>query len=241
MEETVYDQQQTQIPKWARSWESRSKLIAAICYIFGVISLTTLPTLIIAYTFSLITLVSMRISFILLLKRYLIITPFLLLMTLPLFSQYTMDNALFASLIIIKAFTSMTVITILLETQSLDTLMNSLTGLKMPPMLITILILSYRYVFLFLDDISRMMTAAKSRFFKGELGVRSLRVYGHFIASLLIKALHRSDKMYEAMASRGFNGQLAFQSTKKVGYHDIFKTCLTVIVIALLIIFERTS
>ncbi|MUK88542.1 hypothetical protein GMD78_09085 [Ornithinibacillus sp. L9] len=228
------------IPNGATSWEARSKLIAAICYIFGVISLETPSMLLLTYILVVIFFLFIRISFSLLLKRYLIITPFLLLMTVPLLWQYSTDHALFALAIIIKAFTSMTVITIVLETQSLDDLMNSLVGLKMPPVLVTILILSYRYVFLFLDDIDKMLTAAKSRFFSGGLRIASLKIYGHLIASLLTKAIQRSDKMYEAMASRGFTGKLTFQNVQKIGHLDLIKTSCTIILILCFIVVEKS-
>ncbi|MFD2043527.1 cobalt ECF transporter T component CbiQ [Ornithinibacillus salinisoli] len=238
MDNIAKDKQGT-IQNWANSWESRAKLIAAICYIFGVISLESPHTLFIAYTLALFLFLLIRISFFLLLKRYLIITPFLLLMTIPLLWQYSVENAIFSIIIIMKAYISMTVITIVLETQSLDDLINGLAGLKLPPILITILILSYRYVFLFLDDIERMITATKSRFFHGGIRINSLKVYGHLIASLLFKAIQRSEKMHEAMVSRGFTGSLTFQNTNTPKLSDIFKSCFAISIIIFLIVLEK--
>lgn len=227
------------ITNWAFSWDSRAKLIAGFCYIFGVISLTSIPVALLAYSLSILVLIFMRISVRTLLTRYLIITPFLLLMTVPFLWNPGEDNLIFASLIILKAFTSMTVITIILESESLDELMNSLAGLKIPTVLITIIILSYRYVYQFLDDLERMLTAVKSRFFRGSIRLKNLNVYSKIMAALLIRALDRSDKMYQAMASRGFNGAFPLKKMGKIGRKDIFKTSLVILIIVIFIVIER--
>ncbi|GAE24894.1 hypothetical protein JCM9140_857 [Halalkalibacter wakoensis JCM 9140] len=230
------------ISKWALSWEPRAKLIAAVLYIFGVISLSSPIMITIAYLITFIAVFLMGISITLLLKRYLIILPFLLLMTLPLVfgqgSAFSVDHLSFAIVIFLKAFTSMTVITIILDTQSLEQFMTSLSHLKVPPVLITVLMLSYRYVFLFLDDIQKMQTAAKSRFFKGGIGLSQLKIYGQLTGCLLRKSLDRSDKVYEAMASRCFNGQLQFSSPKLITKLDLTKTISVIFIISVLIGFE---
>lgn len=231
--------QSATITNWAFSWDPRAKLMAGFCYIFGVISLTSIPVTILAYSLSIIVLIFMRISIRLLLTRYLIITPFLLLMTVPFLWNPGEDNLIFAGLIILKAFTSMTVITIILESESLDELMNSLAGLKIPTVLITIIILSYRYVYQFLDDLERMLTAVKSRFFRGSIRLKNLNVYGKLMAALLIRALDRSDKMYQAMASRGFNGAFPVERMEKIGLNDIFKTSFVILIIVIFIVIER--
>lgn len=218
------------ISVWASSWEPRTKLIAAVLFIFGVISLNTLYLALIAYIVSFIVALCMGIAFIVLLKRYLIITPFLLLMTVPLLMNQSIslmnDHYQFAFLIIIKAFTSMTVITILLDTQSLEQFMNSLAHLKVPTVLITVLMLSYRYVFLFLEDIQKMQLAAKARFFNGGIGLKSLKTYGQLTGCLLIKSLDRSEHVYAALASRSFNGTLQFGSGQKISRADICKSLI---------------
>jgi len=233
----------TAIPKWAKSWEPRAKLIAAVFYIFSVISFTNLPVVFIAFIFAFIGLVWMRISLILLLKRYLIIAPFLMLMTVPLLFNIDLSfhtqNVDFILLIVMKALTSMTVITIILDSQTLEQFMNSLAGLKIPAVFITVLILSYRYVFLFLDDIQKMQTAAKSRFFRGGIGISKLKVYGQLTAALLSRSIERADRMYEAMASRCFTGKLYFQKADKITSADIGKTGCTVLIVFLLFLIDK--
>ncbi|MBM4761483.1 energy-coupling factor transporter transmembrane component T [Bacillus sp. B15-48] len=227
------------MPQWAFSWEPRAKLIAAIIYIFGVISLTTPLFAGIAYMLAVMTVLLMGIPLIVLLKRYLIITPFLLLMTVPLLFDDAGDHLSFATLIIVKAFTSMTVITILLDSQTPEQFMNSLAGLKIPPVVITVLVHSFRYVYLFLDDIQKLQLAAKSRLFQGGISLQKLKIYGQLTATLLIKSLNRSDRVYEAMASRCFTGTLPLKYSRKITTADLVKTTFVGVVIIGLIVFEK--
>ncbi|WP_096201845.1 cobalt ECF transporter T component CbiQ [Bacillus sp. FJAT-45350] len=231
------------ISKWALAWESRAKLIAAILFIFGVISLTSTTFALIAYTTTVLSAIMMGIKIITLLTRYLLIAPFVLLMTIPLVFgggfPLDPDRVSFALLIILKAVTSMTIITMILETQSVDQFMKSLADLKVPPIMITVLLLSYRYVYLFLDDIQKMQLALKTRFFKGGVSIKNLKVYGQLTGCLLIKSLDRSEKIYNAMASRGFNGTLRFKESSSISSVDIWKTTISILFIGALIVTER--
>lgn len=227
------------IPKWAFVWDPRTKLIAGICYIFAVISLTTFPVMLVAYTLPILFLLLLKISIRLLLTRYLIITPFLILMTVPLLWNPGANNLMFTGLIILKAYTSMTILTIMLESESPDTLMNSLTELRIPAILVTILILSYRYIFLFLDDFNRMLIAVKSRFFRGGIQFKNLNVYGQLMAALLTRALERSNKMYQAMSARNFNGTFPMKKMKRIGFSDCLKIIFVIIIVLLFNLVER--
>ncbi|MBU8906362.1 cobalt ECF transporter T component CbiQ [Desertibacillus haloalkaliphilus] len=232
------------IARWALAWESRAKLIAAIVFIFGVISLQTTPIALLAYGISLVTTMAIGISLITLLKRYLLIAPFVLLMTIPLVIgggfPIDPDRVEFASLIILKAITSMTVITIILETQTVEQFMTSLADLKVPPVMITVLLLSYRYVYLFLDDIQKMQLALKTRFFNGGISIKKLKVYGQLTGCLLIKSLDRSEKVFQAMQARGFNGILRFEKSRNLDKFDFLKSTLVLISMILLLFIEQT-
>ncbi|MEB1806104.1 MAG: cobalt ECF transporter T component CbiQ [Bacillaceae bacterium] len=230
------------ISQWALGWESRAKLMAAIIYIFGVISLQTVSFALIAYSVSIVVSFIMGISLLTLLKRYLLITPFVLLMTVPLVFgggfPIDPDRVTFALLIILKAVTSMTILTIILETQSVDQFMNSLAHLKVPPIMISVLLLSYRYVFMFLDDIQKMQLALKTRFFNGGISIKNLKVYGQLTGALLLKSLDRSEKVFQAMVSRGFSGNLCFGEARQITKSDLYKTGLSFFIIMVIVAVE---
>ncbi|MCT8136805.1 cobalt ECF transporter T component CbiQ [Anaerobacillus sp. CMMVII] len=233
------------ISAWAISWEARAKLVAVVIFIFGVISLQTPSIALIAYAIAFIGSLAMGISILLLVKRYLIILPFLLLMTVPLILgggfPLDLDRVSFASLILLKAITCMTVMTILLHTQTIDEFMDSLAHLKVPPIVITILLLSYRYVFLFFDDIQKMQLAARSRFFSGGISIRNLKVYGQLTGGLLIKSLNRAENVYNAMNARCFNGTIRFREKRQLTRWDVLKTLIPLLIIIAIITIERMT
>lgn len=231
------------ISNWALLWEARAKLVAAIFFIFGVISLQTTIFALLAFLIVFSVALLMGLSFVFLLGRYLLIAPFILLMTIPLVigSGFPLDpeRVSFASLIILKAVTAMTIMTILLHTQTQDQFINSLAHLKVPSIVITILLLSYRYVFLFIDDIQKMQLALKTRFFKGGIGIKSLKTYSHLTGFLLLKSLDRSENVYNAMAARGFNGSLRFGIARSLNKRDFYKTTLSLFIIITLLTIEH--
>ncbi|QOY37918.1 cobalt ECF transporter T component CbiQ [Anaerobacillus isosaccharinicus] len=231
------------ITRWALSWEARSKLIAVVFFIFGVISLKTTSFAFLAFAIAIIGSLAMGLSIVLLLKRYLIIFPFLLLMTVPLIIgggfPIEVDRISFAALIFLKAITCMTVMTILLHTQTVDDFMDSLAHLKVPPIVITILLLSYRYVFLFFDDIQKMQLAARARFFSGGISIRNLKVYGQLTGGLLIKSLDRAENVYNAMTARCFNGTIRFREKRELNRWDVLKTFIPFFLIVTLIAIEK--
>lgn len=231
------------ITPWAINWEARTKLIAVVIFIFGVISLTTPVFALVAFTIAVVGSLAMGISSILLVKRYLIILPFLLLMTVPLIVggglPIELERLSFAFLIFLKAITCMTVMTILLTTQSVDDFMDSLAHLKVPPIVITILLLSYRYVFLFFDDIQKMQLAARSRFFSGGISLRNIKIYGQLTGGLLIKSLDRAENVYNAMVARCFTGTIRTRERRPIVMADILISSIPFLIVVILILIER--
>lgn len=77
---------------------------------------------------------------------------------------------------------------------------------KLPDVIVTLMELIYRYIFVLLDEIGRMNVAKNSRL--GNCNFRtSLKSTSELISMLFIRAYNRSDRVYAALESRGYNGQ----------------------------------
>ena len=93
-------------------------------------------------------------------------------------------------------------------------LLYGLQQLKVPKTLIAIIGLMWRYLFLISDEVTRMIRARKSRstarqgprLAGGSLWWRA-RVTGGMAGSLFLRSIERSDRVYAAMLSRGYNGE----------------------------------
>ncbi len=93
-----------------------------------------------------------------------------------------------------------------LTTPMID-LLAALRRLKLPGLLIELMSLVYRFIFILLETAENMVTAQNSRLGYANLssGYRSLSVLA---SNLFIRAYKRSDQLYTALESRGYEGEL---------------------------------
>lgn len=84
---------------------------------------------------------------------------------------------------------------------------ESLYKLKLPKLFISLMELIYRYIFILIDEASSMYKAQKLR-----LGYRnfksSMLCISELAAMLFIRAYKRADFSYQALLSRGWNGEI---------------------------------
>lgn len=102
------------------------------------------------------------------------------------------------------------VATIVLLTSTTDfmALTRALRKIRVPGLFLSIIITTYRYVFLTLHEVYSLLLAKESRTFKRKrtLNVGTLRFLGNVFASLFIRAYERSERVYLAMVARGYAG-----------------------------------
>src|SRR4030065_721917 len=85
--------------------------------------------------------------------------------------------------------------------------MYALQKLRCPTLLINMLLFSYRYVFVLLEEMRRMYDAMLARGFQPGTNRRTLTVLGHYVGCLLLRSLERTDRVYNAMLSKGLTGE----------------------------------
>jgi cobalt/nickel transport system permease protein len=81
-----------------------------------------------------------------------------------------------------------------------------LERLGIPRVFVVQLLFLYRYLFVVADEGSRMTRSVELRA-AGKNAMR-LRVYGSLIGHLLLRSMDRADRVYRAMVSRGFDGEI---------------------------------
>jgi cobalt/nickel transport system permease protein len=86
-------------------------------------------------------------------------------------------------------------------------LLSGMRALHVPDVLVTLTGFTYRYLFVLVDEAMRLQTArdARSVGSGGTLFWRA-KVLGAMIGSLFIRSYERSERIYQAMASRGYTG-----------------------------------
>lgn len=116
--------------------------------------------------------------------------------------------------VVIRSWLGVLAVLLLLTTTRVTEVLVALRSLGVPAPLVNILNLTYRYLFLLMEEATRLQRARSARSARrasgrGDpgLGWRA-RVTGGMIAVLLARSLARSQRVYYAMMARGFRGEL---------------------------------
>lgn len=226
-----------------KPWEPRTKLVCGILFVFGVISIGDTYLLAAALSFALVFALLAGLGLVDLVKKLALLIPFLLLMSLPIIFSAGLppapDRVELALLITLKALTAMTFTLFIFTNQPIEEMLEAMEHLKVPAVITTVIYLAYRYGFLFIQEMQTTIRALKSRLFDARLGRYSLQIYGELSGGLFIKSINRSETVYRAMASRGFQGSMPVGSPQKIGRFDYFKAAVPPLFILMLIIFEQ--
>ena len=116
--------------------------------------------------------------------------------------------------IVLRSWISVQMAILLTATTRFPDVLHALRHLYVPAILVSILSFMYRYLFVLVDEASRLMRArtARSAQLPGMKSGRSLwwraAVAGNMIGQLFSRSLERSEKVYRAMLARGYQGEL---------------------------------
>lgn len=120
----------------------------------------------------------------------------------------------FAS-IMFKSVVSVQAGVILIFTTHFTDVVWALGALRVPPTLVAILSFMYRYSFLLVEEALRLTRARESRSAlpAGQRGrsrdiLFQARSTGRMIGALLVRSFERSERVYLAMAARGYRGEM---------------------------------
>ncbi len=115
---------------------------------------------------------------------------------------------LFAT-VVLKAWLSVMVSGLLVATTPFPDLLKAMRSLHVPAVLTATISFMYRYLFVLVDEAMRLQTARASRSVGPGRTLRwRARVLGGMIGSLFIRSYERSERIYAAMLSRGFAGEV---------------------------------
>ncbi len=145
-----------------------------------------------------------------------------------------------ASLIFLKALAIVMITFAIFGSSRFDISMLALQHLKCPKVIVQMLLFTYRYTFVFLEEMRRMHTSMCARGFVARTDMKTLRIFGHFIGTLLVRSFERTERVYKAMLSKGYQGELHLLVTFQSGGHDYLKA-LVVLSIAVIILYGDLS
>ena len=214
--------------------DSSIKIIVTIIYVIKVLSIKQFIisdiTCIVLYPLILFKLGKVPVKFIL--KKVLFVLPIILgLSVINLIIDFSYSEIYFSVLLLFKCTFALVGALLLIATTGINNLAFGLKKLKIPNILIMQILMLHRYIILMMEECYRVKSAYELR----TLGEKSMTMkdYGRIIGQMLLKTIDRSEKVYEAMKLRGFDGDLYINSNKKVGFIDF----LYLITFAVILIF----
>jgi len=117
----------------------------------------------------------------------------------------------FAS-IVVRSWLSVQMAILLTATTQFPDLMHALRHLRVPQLLVAVISFMYRYLFVLADEVMRLLRAREARSARlaegggGGTVVWRAKVAGHMVGQLFLRSYERSDRVYNAMLARGYQG-----------------------------------
>jgi cobalt/nickel transport system permease protein len=123
--------------------------------------------------------------------------------------------------VLIKSFLSILVFSIISATTEFHYLLKALEKLKLPKVFILILSFMYRYIFILFDEKLRIERAISSKYF-GKKPILLYKTIGNVIGTLFIRNYERAERVYIAMCSKLFDGNIKTLTNLKFRVYDIY-------------------
>ena len=108
---------------------------------------------------------------------------------------------------------------LLIATTSIDTLCAALRSLHVPDVLTTLLLLTYRYIGVMLEEVT-VMTESYSLRAPGQKGIH-ISAWGSFLGQLLLRSMDRAEALYHSMLLRGFRGEYYYADVPPCGVSGV--------------------
>lgn len=203
------------------SWDPRIKLISLSLLIFSIVLNHSLIIASFALLLAIILVFLSKIpfSFVLIHLRWVLLFCLFFFIIMPLtvpgdeiirlnFVSISWEGTKYASLITLRAISAVLLIFPMLGTMRFDATIKALQRLKVPNKFIQMIMFTYRYIFVFMEETRRMFIAANARVFKKRTNIRTLKIISNLIGMLFIHSFERTQNIYNSMVSRGYTGYL---------------------------------
>jgi cobalt/nickel transport system permease protein len=239
-------------------WDVRCKILTMLVYSFVIASLKHLTPALAAISISLLVLLITRASLAKVVLRllamsgfvgmFLVIIPF----SAPVHNGDTvmvfngMDWLVFnlrglrlAATIAAKAVAIALLMEPLLSTAPLPVTLQGLSRLGAPEMVGQMVLLSYRYLHVFRHEAKRMSSGMQVRGFRKRTDLATLRALGNFIGMLFIRSFERTERVFDAMRARGYQGRFPEPAELFLQTKDLLLSACWLAIGAALIAYDR--
>ncbi len=189
--------------------DPRAKLVGFILVLGAMASVRTLPAALAAFGLAGCTILAARIPLAVPARRaarvLFFLAPFFLILpwTHP---GGPGSGAYQAGVICLKGLAMVLTIFPMFATAPFHVSMKALERLKLSPRFVTLILLTYRYLSLYIAQLDTVRIALRARGFKPRRDRRTVRTLGNVIGSLLVRSFEQTERLYQSMRNRGYAG-----------------------------------
>ncbi|MBW2623163.1 MAG: cobalt ECF transporter T component CbiQ [Deltaproteobacteria bacterium] len=200
--------------------DPRVKIISAVLFSIIVALADKFTVLAAALAASMLLILLARLSPARLASRLLIINTFILALWLVLPFSYagqpvfhlgpltaTREGLEYALVISMKSNAIVLVMIALLATSPIFALVHALSHMRFPSKLIQLLFFTFRYFHVLNQEYTRLRGAMRIRSFKARTNMHTYKNLAYLVGMLLVRGFDRSEKIYQAMLCRGYQGR----------------------------------
>jgi len=149
--------------------------------------------------------------------------------------------------VLLRSWLSVQMAILLTATTPFPDLMHALRHLRVPPLLVAIISFMFRYLSVLVEEVTRLLRARQARSARLEPGKGGgsiawrARVAGNMAGQLFLRSLERSDRVYNAMLARGFQGQFVTLNPHVMQPRDWRLSGLALLLLAILQVIGRVG
>ncbi len=158
-----------------------------------------------------------QIPLIYIIGRTLIILPFIVLASLA----APWRGVAGLSALFLRAILCLMLLIVLTNTTRFVELLRGLRKLGCPRILVLNLGFLYRYLFVLTEEVMRMRQARDCRRVGRAPMKEELKLLGSMIGTLLLRSFEHAERMYQAMLSRGYSGDLQVLAPRNFTWRDL--------------------
>jgi len=112
-------------------------------------------------------------------------------------------------------------LTLLIMVTRFSRIIQALERFKVPTLFVTLTSVTFRFIFLLIDEAYRMVVARESRAVGKENRMDVLRSLATMVGTLFIRSYERGERVYMAMLARGYSGQFKSLDYGKAQTRDL--------------------
>jgi cobalt/nickel transport system permease protein len=232
--------------------DPRAKVIATMLFLFTVISFPKYEIVALApfflYPVLLMTVGEIPVRFII--KKMIVVSPFAVFIGIfnPILDTRTAAVIFGVSLsagwlsflsILLKFSLTISAALLLIATTSFPGVCHALRRLGFPALFVSQLLFLYRYLFVLMEEAMRIVRAREMRSF-GSRGT-GMKVFVRLIGILFLRTMDRAERIYYAMLSRGFHGDIPSLKRSRIAFRDLAFMAITIAFLAVFRFFPITE